>query len=426
MRAGRSPSGLANDPGGTTPSRSRRRGLLRLAAVIVVLAAGAAAAVIIATAGSNPRNPVLRGAGTIPSTAATTVAASAAPRHRAGPPIAPAVRRLAASLTLDRQVAQLFLVGFTGTAPSAPFFSVLQSRGWGGAVLTADNFAGDPNQLSALAGEVSVVARNAGQVAPFVAAPQIGGTRTAFKGLPPPGEPGIGATGQPARAGRAAKGAGAALKPLGFNMVLAPDADVATAASPVADRSFSSDPAQVADFVRSAMAGWSAAGVIPVVGNFPGEGGASADPNVSQATVGGSLDQLRASSLIPFARIAARAPAIAVSSAIYAAFDGVTPAVLLPEAISLLRDDLGFGGVVVSGDLGATVQATGESIGATAVQALRAGCDLLYLQGNSNDEEAAYRAVLAAARSGALPRARIRSSVGRILALKARYGIIQP
>jgi beta-glucosidase-like glycosyl hydrolase len=51
-------------------------------------------------------------------------------------------------------------------------------------------------------------------------------------------------------------------------------------------------------------------------------------------------------------------------------------------------------------------------------------CDLLYIQGNSDDEEAAYRAVLAAARSGALSRARLLASVERVLALKARSGVL--
>jgi beta-glucosidase-like glycosyl hydrolase len=69
------------------------------------------------------------------------------------------------------------------------------------------------------------------------------------------------------------------------------------------------------------------------------------------------------------------------------------------------------------------VQATAGQIGPTAVQALKAGCDLLYIQGNSSDEEAAYRAVLAAARAGQLE---ILPSVERILALKASYGIITP
>jgi beta-N-acetylhexosaminidase len=130
---------------------------------------------------------------------------------------------------------------------------------------------------------------------------------------------------------------------------------------------------------------------------------------------------LRARDLVPFEAVAKRAPAVVVSNAVYAAFDGVTPAVLLPEAIDgVLRRELGFGGVVVSGDLGATIQATGGAIGATAVAALRAGCDLLYVQ---DDAETAYRAVLAAVRTGRLPRARILASVQRVLALKARYGV---
>ncbi|MCW3066491.1 MAG: hypothetical protein JWN32_3663, partial [Solirubrobacterales bacterium] len=232
-------------------------------------------------------------------------------------------------------------------------------------------------------------------------------------------------TGRPDAARAAALEAGTALHGAGLNMVFAPDADVGGASGVVAERTFSSDPAQAAAFTASALAGYAKARVVAAVGRFPGEGGASADPNLVLATVGGSVAQLRARDIVPFAAVASTAPAIAVSNAVYAAFDGVTPAVLLPEAVDrLLRRELRFAGVVVSGDLGATVQATGGAIGAAAVQALRAGCDLLYVQGNSIEQETAYRAVLAAARSGALPRARILASVERLLALKASYGLL--
>ena len=405
----------------------RRRGLLRLLLAVVLLGGGATAGIVLASGGSN--RPRTIGRATVISLTAPgprTVARGRTqpPAPRPPPLVVPAaVRKLAESLPLGRQVAQLFLLGFTGTTPSAPFFVSLRDRGWGGAVLTRDNYV-SLTQLTALAGEAGVVAKNAGQVAPLVAAPQIGGVHTAFPDLPPAAEPQLGATGQPDAAGKAALAAGKALRAADVNMVLAPDAAVGGPSSPIADRTFSADPAQVAAFIGATIDGYAQARVIAAVGSFPGDGGASADPNVSQATVGGSLAELRARDLVPFAAVAGRAPAIQVSNALYAAFDGVTPAVLLPRAIeTLLRAELRFGGVVVSGDLGATVQATGGQIGPTAVQALHAGCDLLYIQGNSVDQETAYRAVLAAAQSGKLSRARLLASVERVLALKAKYGV---
>jgi beta-N-acetylhexosaminidase len=153
--------------------------------------------------------------------------------------------------------------------------------------------------------------------------------------------------------------------------------------------------------------------VASAVGHFPGEGSASSYPGSDAATVGLTIAELRQADMLPFARVARTAAAVMMSNAVYAGFDGVTPATQLPEAVKLLRD-LGFRGVVVSGDL----TAGGGSVGKAAVEALRAGCDLLYVPGAAGPQESAYRAVAAAIRRGDVPAARAAEALKHVVALQ--------
>jgi beta-N-acetylhexosaminidase len=179
----------------------------------------------------------------------------------------------------------------------------------------------------------------------------------------------------------------------------------------------------VAPRVRAAVDGWTDADVLSVPGRFPGEGAASQDPLEGPATVGLSLDELMQRDVRAFRPVAKRAPAIQMSAALYAAWDGVTPATLLPEAVDLLRGEVGFDGAVVSADLISVTAATGESVGAAAVQALKAGCDVLLVPGARADREEAYRALLDAVRGGELSRARVDEALLQVLSLKRRVGL---
>jgi beta-N-acetylhexosaminidase len=318
-------------------------------------------------------------------------------------------------------VAQLFLVSLDGTDVGA--VSALGAVGWGGVVLTSSNFVTD-GQIGALAADVASAAHSAGGVAPLIAATQEGGPETAFPDLPPEAEPVIGASGQAAVAAAQARLAGKRLRTLGINMTIAPLADVDTPGGALSGRLFSSDPVTVGRFSVAAVNGYRGAGMISAVGHFPGSGGASADPDQMTATVGGSLTELRGRDLVPFAAVAPLAPVIVMSNAAYVAFDGVTPASLLPQAVALLRHEYGFGGVVMSDDLDATLSATGSDPGTSAVQALKAGDDLLYITGPPNEHTAAYDAVLAAAQRSSSVRTMVRDALLRDLTLKVRYGIV--
>ncbi|MES1193932.1 MAG: glycoside hydrolase family 3 N-terminal domain-containing protein, partial [Solirubrobacterales bacterium] len=121
--------------------------------------------------------------------------------------------------------------------------------------------------------------------------------------------------------------------------------------------------------------------------------------------------------------IAKPAPAIQLSAATYVAFDGVTPATLLPEVVAMLRDELGFDGVIVSGDLAAASLSGGESVAHLAVRALQAGVDLLWIPGDVAAQDAAWRAVVRALRDGTIPASRVAEALARVSKLRTAYGV---
>ena len=399
--------------GASPPSYVIRR--RRITALVLALAVvgGIAAGVVVVLAGSNSRDK---------RESPLSGFAGGSARAGSGSKSSP-LRTFVHRLPRERQVAQLFVVGFEGRYPRDPFFRQLAGRDWGGVVLDRQNFV-DSSQLQALAGEVTVVARRAGHLPPLVAAAQEGGDQSAFPGLAPAAQPEVGGSERPAEAGTQARAAAAALKALRVNMTLAPVADVGTLGGGVQARVFSDDPALVTQMVHAAVSAYRSARIISAVGHFPGQGATSQDPRDGTATVGLPLPDLRRRDVPPFAAVARAAPVVIVSNAVYAAFDGVTPATLLPAVINgLLRDKLGFRGVVMTDDLVDTSGVTGKSVGDAAVAALKAGDDLLYVSGGTAEQEQAFGAVLAAIRKGELSRDRIEASVARVLALKQSHGL---
>jgi beta-N-acetylhexosaminidase len=317
-------------------------------------------------------------------------------------------------------VAGLFVVGFAGSAPEGSFFQRLTARPYGGVLLSRANYV-EPSQLARLSAHVQQVARSAGHAAPIVTAQQEGAEFSAFENLAPDAQVRVGAR-KPFEIRASARVAGQQLKALGVGMTLAPNADVAVAGGPAEGRAFSDQPARVVAAVKAAVEGYRRAGVASAVGPFPGDGGASQDPTIGPAPVGVTLEQLRHNDMAPFAAVAKgpdAAPAIQMSNAIYTAYDSVTPATLLPDAVRELRDRLGFDGTIVSADLVATTATTGGSVGDAAVDALKAGVDMLLVPGGRPQQDEAYRAVVAAVASGRLPAERIIESLRRIARLRA-------
>jgi beta-N-acetylhexosaminidase len=372
-----------------------RRRLVALGLVAVLVAAA------LALAADGPRGPHdgKASGGGLPGATATAAAS------RAGRPA-----------DLDQAAARLMLVGFAGTDSRAPFFERLRRTEWGGVVLEGSNYLG-ASQLGALTASLRRVARQAGHVAPLVGAVQLGGQDSAFPDLPPKPQA---ATTNAADAGAQAAAAGGRLAASGVRLTFAPAADLASGGGAWEGRGFSDRPGTVAADARAAVDGYRRAGVAAAVGHFPGEGGASGDLGVEPATVGLSLDDLRAADLKPFAAVARTAPAVQMSGAMYAAWDGVTPATLLPEAVALLRRQ-GFRGAVISADLNAVTAVTGGTAAQAAVDALKAGCDLLYVPGDAADQDAARAAVAEAIRRGDVGAARVRDALVHAATLRREF-----
>ena len=200
---------------------------------------------------------------------------------------------------------------------------------------------------------------------------------------------------------------------------------MATLDSPLSDRAFGDDPELVTAMTAASVRGCRRSGLACATPHFPGLGAASGSTDEGPATVGLDAASLNVRDLEPFrAAIAERVPAVVVSLALYAAYDPVTPAALSPPIVKgLLREDLGFKGVAISDDLSAGGPALGLPAPDAAVQALAAGIDLVVV---SDPGQAAKvrKAILQAARSGAIPATRLKEAISRVLSLKQRLGLL--
>ncbi len=335
------------------------------------------------------------------------------------------VAALARSMPLEQRVAQLFLLGFRGQDLTAPIFEQLRRRGLGGIAIDARNYMSS-DQLASLAGEARVIAEQEGNVRPWVLAPQEGGDFNAFPDLPP-----ATAAAELASANAAveeSRRAAAALGAAGLSGVLGPTIDVGPADGvAVGARAFSDDPRDVADYAEAVVDAYRGASLLTAPGHFPGLGSGTEDTRLGLSQVGSSLSELRASDLVPFrAAIRAGVPAITMSNGLYVTDDFVTPGSLSPALIGgLLRGDLGFRGIVITDDLADPGVTALTAMPKAAVDAIRAGADLLYVSGPPAEQEAAYAAVLAAARSGAIAPARLREALLRNLSVKRNYRLIE-
>jgi len=250
---------------------------------------------------------------------------------------------------------------------------------------------------------------------------RIGEPATQFPGAMP-----LGATGDLGAARRAAEIAGAELRAMGLNQNFAPDADVnVDPANPVIGvRSFGSDPELVAGFAAAQVTGYQTGGVAVSAKHFPGHGDTGTDSHVGLPVITHTVEEWERIDAPPFiAAIEAGADMIMSAHLQFPALDdSLAPATLsAPILTGLLRDRLGFSGVVVTDSLEMQGVRTEYGDDRVPVLALLAGADLLLMP---PDFQAAYEAVLAAVASGELTEERIDASVRRMLTLKYSRGIV--
>ena len=382
---------------------------------------------------------VLAGCAAAPPPAPAALATSPSPAPAAAPtspttpttpgavPSSACVAATFDRLTPAQRWAQLVVVGVPsgGVSPAA---RAALTKEPGGIILTD----GDTASADAVTKVVTSAEATGGADVPLlVATDQEGGQVQELKGpgftrIPPATTQGRDAAGLRGDA----QGWGKELRDVGVNVDLAPVADVVdpalgTANAPVGryGRQFGTDVDTVAPAVTSFVGGMLAARVAPTLKHFPGLG------EVRQNTdfAGGVVDSTTgadSASLGSFAAgIRAGAPLVMMSSARYAKIDPDHQALFSSKIMrDLLRERLGFDGVVMTDDVGAAAALADTPVGARATTFLAAGGDLV-LTIRPQDLAAMVDAVTAAAREPAFA-ARAQDAVRRVLALKERQGIL--
>jgi beta-N-acetylhexosaminidase len=237
---------------------------------------------------------------------------------------------------------------------------------------------------------------------------------------------GVAAAGNPKDAYTMGKITALEARAVGVQWVYAPVCDVNNnPGNPIINtRSFGEDPAKVSEFVSEFIRGVEDNDALATAKHFPGHGDTATDSHIDLPTIKADRDRLEHLELIPFrAAIAAGVGSIMTGHLNVPAFepDPSTPATLSSNILTdLLRKQLGFKGLVITDALdmgGITVRyAPGEA----AVRAFLAGSDALLMP---PVPDAAYQAMLAAAKSGRIPQERLDASIRRILQAKARLGL---
>lgn len=166
------------------------------------------------------------------------------------------------------------------------------------------------------------------------------------------------------------------LKAVGINIDCAPVLDVPTpgAHDIIGDRAYAKDPATVTQLGRAVAEGLLAGGVLPVIKHMPGHGRAFADSHKELPTVHADLEHLDAWDFAPFKALSDM-PIGMTAHIVFTAIDRKRPATQSRSAIRLIRERLGFGGLLLSDDL--CMNALSGDLTERAEKALMAGCDLV-------------------------------------------------
>jgi beta-N-acetylhexosaminidase len=323
---------------------------------------------------------------------------------------------------LPELAATVLQPGFVGT--SAPdWVRRWLGEGLGGVALFARNVE-SPAQVAALTAQLRAERPDV-----IVAIDEEAGDVTRFEsrhGSSRPGNLALGAIDDPGLTEAVARDLGTDLANAGITLDYAPDTDVnSNPDNPVIGvRAFGAEPHLVARHSAAFIRGLQEAGVAACAKHFPGHGDTSVDSHHAVPLIGRDRDELDACELLPFrGAIAAGVQVVMTGHLLVPAYDDTLPATLSPRILTgLLREELGFGGLIVTD--GIEMQGIRQQYGlaGATVRALAAGVDAICVGGDNADEHTATLlrdAIVAAVRDGELSEERLAEAAARVRRLGA-------
>lgn len=326
------------------------------------------------------------------------------------------------------------MVGLDVNASRGSLDTLVRGRHLGGVVLLGGWYGGAAavRQTTAhLAGLASSAAT--GGLGLLIAADQEGGAVQQLRGpgftrMPSALDQG---TMSPSALTAAATTWGRQVKAAGVNVNLAPVADtvpssIGTANQPIGRwyREFSHDPTRVALMSVAFLKGMQAAGVATTVKHFPGLGRITGNTDLTSTGITDTVTTSHDAYLVPFAQgIAARTDFVMVGSAIYSRIDPGVNAVFSKRIVTdLLRDQLGYRGVVITDDVGAAKSVAAVPVGARATRFIAAGGDIV-LTAKPSTAPTMLDAILARMKADPGFAAQVKAAVTRVVALKVERGL---
>ena len=349
-------------------------------------------------------------------------------------------------MTLEEKIGQLFIIHMYGQTPTDPdyeetnlnnnrgaknFKKAIEKYHVGGVIYFnwTDNIGNpaDVEQINALSNGLQDIAMDQRMPIPlFIATDQEGGIvqRLTSPGTVFPGNMALGATRSTDLAADSAGIIGTELSSIGINMNFAPVADVnVNPENPVIGvRSFGEDPDLVSDMTVSQVQAYQDQKVIPTAKHFPGHGDTNVDSHYGLPIINHDLETLHNVDLKPFkAAIDAGIEAIMTAHIVVPALDdsGLPATLSKPIITGLLREEMGYDGLIVTDSLGMSGANVVEPE-RVPVEAFKAGNDILL---NPPDVEQSYNAMLEAVESGEISEERVDESVYRILKAKMEKGL---
>src|SRR5918911_447476 len=341
---------------------------------------------------------------------------------------------LLTSLPREQQIGQIFYIGLPGTELDDQTRALVKHIQPGGVIIFGRNVA-EPQQLRNLLDGV----RQHVPVEPLFGIDQEGGLVDRLRKIctPMPAARTIRQHGDLAGARALGRITGEVLRLLGFNMNFAPVLSIMTddrdlLSNGLYSRSFGRSPGEVLGYTMVYLRGLQATGCLGCGKHFPGIGAGEVDSHDEMPVIQLTHDDLLAQDLAPYIELFQREDnmvrAVMVSHGGFPNIDihrgiaggRLVPASINPEIVTrLLRDELGFDGLVVTDDLEMGAIAKHCEIEEAALRAVMAGEDMILVCARPDLIRRSYKTLLDAARSGELTRGRILASLRRIAAFKS-------
>ncbi|MFI6827704.1 glycoside hydrolase family 3 N-terminal domain-containing protein [Kribbella sp. NPDC050241] len=372
----------------------------------------------------------------LPTTQPTTTESPTTPTPSAAPTPTPTatptscVDQKLKALTLSEKAAQLILTGISANGMTSSQRSIVQQEKPGGVLLLGTGGSLSHTRTAMAAVRTAATVKG---VRPLIAADQEGGQIQRLKG---PGfdripSATVQGTWSSSKLTSNADHWGDQLKQAGVNLNLAPVADVVPSSlksqnAPIGslDREYGSTPAEVGPPVQAFVRGMGSAGVMTSVKHFPGLGRVRGNTDfssgvVDNVTVRGDAD------LKPFADgVRAGSDMVMIATVTYAKIDPENRAVFSRTVIQgMVRGDLGFGGVVITDDVGAAAEVKSVPVGQRATRFVAAGGDIV-INATASQTATMVNALVTKAEQDKAFAAQVSSSVRRVLTLKQKYGLV--